>query len=394
MVEQSRSDAAIAGVERVLGGRDSTCRLVAGHARDAIEEFVVFPARGIPRLLLPMSRLPLRASIDEFLGKRRWSGLALALTSATTIAGLTHTGVSRKLSLLADNKSEVLRELFSHVLGRDDFHLALRLSFGRPNAKTVIAVISDIGETLCFAKVGGEQMTDDLVKHEHTMLQTLSNVDLPVICPRVLYFGAWGGSGHILITAPLKLNPLPSNARDAHRAADTLATAYPVDTSELRSSGYWEHVNARLDACEAIGAEAARCRDMVNKIGDVWGSETLDFGFSHGDWSRANVGLVAERVAAIDWERCSHFFPRGIDTAHFAIFDLSRRRRLDIGHILNATRRHLATANRPIAHAEALVVLDLLEMSIRILMAQAAGLRVDDSKFELALALALRSWAK
>jgi len=110
----------------------------------------------------------------------------------------------------------------------------------------------------------------------------------------------------------------------------------------------------------------------------------FDFGVSHGDWSRANVGLSGDRVAAIDWERFSESAPRGIDAAHFAIIDNSNgppSKTLDIARLAEQTQQHMNAADRDPSDAKPLVLLALLELVARFMEAKRAGLRTKDSKF-------------
>ena len=79
--------------------------------------------------------------------------------------------------------------------GHNDFQIAMRLSFGRPNAKMVAVAISSEGEVLCFAKFGSEAMTNGLVAHESAILEQFEGVDMPLIIPSRLFSGAWVG-GH------------------------------------------------------------------------------------------------------------------------------------------------------------------------------------------------------
>ena len=61
--------------------------------------------------------------------------------------------------------------------------------------------ISDAGEALCYAKLGSEAMTGDLVAHEGEILEQFEDIDMPLIIPPRLYSGTWADGQNVLITA-------------------------------------------------------------------------------------------------------------------------------------------------------------------------------------------------
>lgn len=393
----SRKQAALAAVCEILGGYEQGYELVAGRQQDAIERFVVLSAKGTPRLLLPPERPAMQTAIVSFLGGRRFARHIPSLVNAALWAGGPFSRVSENLSLTS-SQSELspLRELLCGVLQRNDFQIALRLSFGRPNAKMVAMAISDAGEVLCFAKFGSEQMTNELVAHESAVLEKFEGTQMPVLIPRRLYSGTWAGGRHVLITAALKMQPLKSDASNAHQAADELARLYPMSSSALGDSAYWGNI---VESVKTLGQSTVGelpVQVIVADIEKAWSRFELDFGVSHGDWTRANLGLVEGRVAALDWERCTLVTPRGIDIAHFAICEHSFRtfnRTVNIEQVAERTRQYLKAANLPPANTEILIMLALLEMVIRFKSAQSAGLRSADSKFGPALQAGLQKWA-
>lgn len=393
---QEHADSDRRAVAQVLAGYRSGFTLVSGDVEAPLEEFALVPARGTPRLLLPRSPKALRASLKTFAGQRCWIELASIALSTSFRSRLTSGLLAQKLSLVsAQTSTSPMRERFAALLGHSDFHLALRLSFARPNAKTVVAAVADSGEILCFAKIGSESMTDDLVRHESSVLESFARQPSPVLVPRVLDAGPWAEEFSMLVTEPLQLKPLPGDATVAHQAADALASSQGTTTSPLSESVFWLGLVERLarDADDDNGG--ASINEAVERIRDQWGDIPLELGVSHGDWSRANVGLVDGRVAAFDWERCSTQAPRGIDIAHFAILEASSRSRgaaLDVASIATSVREYLRAANRPDTDAEFLTVLDLLEMVARFRAARRAGLQARDSKFAPAINAAMGLW--
>lgn len=396
--DNSKNSAAFASVAKVLSGYQPGFDLTGEASPDAIERFVVLCVRGSPRLLLPPSPPLMRAAIKSFLGNRRF----LAALVAPFIQGACWIGgplsyLSTPVSLTStDGKSSPLRELLANALGHNDFQIAMRLSFGRPNAKMVAMAISSEGEVLCFAKFGSEAMTNDLVAHESAILEQFEGVDMPLIIPGRLFSGAWVGGHNVLITAPLQMEPLEPDASSAHQAADAFASLNAVTTSALKDSAYWQQIGERVAQLEDSGNGKEPLSTTVARIEQAWGDSIFDFGASHGDWSRANLGLVDGRVAALDWERCTELSPRGIDIAHFAICEITARafkKSFDIEHVAKSVRQYLHAAGQPPEKAEALLMFAMLEMVIRFKSAQNVGLRSADSKFRPALQAGLKKWA-
>ena len=387
----------MSAVESVLSGYNSGFKLVKGAHPDAIEHFVVISARGSPRLLLPATSPVMRTALKSFLGGRRFATLAPPIVQVASWIGGTVSRVSSDISLLShDGNLSPLRVFIADVLGRSDFKIAMRLSFGRPNAKTVAMAVSDCGEALCYVKIGSDPMTSDLVAHEGSILEQFESISMPVIMPRRLYSGTWADGRSILITAPLELEPLKRDARSAHQAADALAYQNMVANSTLADSNYWRKLVASVEKYNESDYGAKTLLNNVAKIEQVWGDRNFDFGASHGDWTRANLGIVDGRVAALDWERCSKLAPRGIDIAHFAISENTSGffgKAFSIERVTESVRQYLNTVGMQSNNAESLVTLALLEMVIRFKSAQSVGLQSSDSKFGPALQMGLQKWA-
>lgn len=386
--------AAFSAVGLVLSGYESGFELVSGSHPDAIERFIVLCVRGTPRLLLPTKTPVMRTAVMSFLGRRRFAFLVPPFIQLATKAGGPFSRISSDVSLISPtDTTSPLRKLMSRVLERNDFHIAMRLSFGRPNAKTVAMAISDAGEELCFAKFGSDSMTNDLVAHESAILEQFESSDIPMIVPRRLFSGKWSGDQNVLITAPLKLKSLKRDARSAHQASDAFAAQNLISNSTLSDSVYWRHVIERLKDSDNDDNSKRSLITIASRIEQTWGKDSLDFGASHGDWSRANLGTVGERIAALDWERYTNIAPRGIDIAHFAICE-NAFGSLDIERAAKTVKQYQNSANITYGNAELLVMLASLEMVIRFKSAQNMELRSADSKFESALHDGLQKWAQ
>ncbi len=381
---------ALNSVVTVLSGRQPDgFALADGLSDSALETFVVVSVRGIPRLMLPPARPAMRAALTAFLGERFWIGAGSIIMPQAAKLSRNDVAPLRQLSLQsATSTRSPMRDLVSSVIQRDDYSLALRLSFGRPNAKTVAAAISHAGEVLCFAKFGSEALTDDLITHESRVIERFAGPDSPLVLPRILYSGTWSGNCSVLITQPLHLSGLSKAAEQAHRAIDTFTAAHQLVQSSLRESVFWTNMRSEFHhVCSTDDLQ------LVAEIERIWGEHNFEFGVSHGDWSRANVGLSGDRIAALDWERFCESAPRGIDTAHFAIIDASMGssgKRLNIRQVIADTQRHIHSAGRDTNDAKPLVALALLDLVLRFKKARQAGVKTKGSIFEDALRASLR----
>lgn len=348
-------------------------------------------------MLLPPSLPIMQTALASFSGGKRKAWLMARGVQVATQVGGPFSRISSNVSLMSQhgNPSSPLREFIAGVIGRNDFHIALRISFGRPNGKTVAIAISDAGESLCYVKLGSETMTSDLVAHEGAMLKEFDSAEMPVVLPQLLYSGTWAEGHNVLTTAPLRLTRIKRDARIVHLAANALASHNTVKRSALVDSAYWQHI------VEFVGeyGDSEVLPSTVAELERIWGANEFDFGMSHGDWTRANVGMVDGRVAALDWERCTKSAPRGIDIAHFAIcekpaYQLTKSKSINIDRIRKRVRQYLKSAGLRTDNAEILILFALLEMVMRFKSAEIVGLQTTDFKFGPALKEGLLKWAR
>ena len=377
----------------VLGGYQAGFELVKGTRPDAIESFTMISSRGIPRMLLPSAQPMMQTAMVSFLGRPRLAGLIAPCVQIASRVGGPFSRISSNVSLVSQtDEPSPLRLLISNVIGRNDFQIALRVSFGRPNAKTVAVAISHDGEALCYVKLGSEAMTNDLVAHESAVLKQFEDTDMPIVLPKRLYSGTWADGLDVLITAPLQLSPLKRDAHLAHVAANALVSHNKFKSSALVDSAYWR----RIIECVGEYSEGEVLQKTISEIERDWGAREFDFGVSHGDWTRANLGLCEGRVAALDWERCTTSAPRGIDIAHFALCEKTSHpfsQSINIDRAVENVREYLKAAGMAPNNAEALVLFALVEMVIRFKSAEKAGVRSTDLKFGPALQEGVRKWA-
>lgn len=394
--ENTKGRNILSKVATVLGGYQTGFELVKGIKPDAIEHFTMISSRNSPRMLLPTSAPIMQTALANFSSRGRIAGLITPCVQIAAQVGGPFSRISSKVSLMSHNGNpSPLRELIAGVIGRNDFHIALRVSFGRPNGKTVAMAISDAGEPLCYVKLGSEAMTGDLVAHEGAILKEFDSAKMPVVVPQLLYSGTWANGHNVLTTAPLQLTPLKRDASIVHEAANALASQSSVTRSVLVDSAYWQRIVEFVEKCD----DNEVLPTSVTELERIWGAREFDFGVSHGDWTRANVGMVGGQVAALDWERCVKSAPRGIDIAHFAICEkplhrLTKSKSINMDRMREKVRKYLKSAGLLPDNAEILILFALLEMVMRFKSAENAGLRSTDMKFGPALKVGLQKWVR
>lgn len=395
--QNAKYNAAMTSVAEVLGGYQSGFKVVNGSHPQAIEKFAVLSARGVPRLMLPLANAALRTSVSSYIGNHRLAALVVpSMIKVSARLGSPLQNISSVVSLTsATGAPSALRELLADVLGNDKFHIALRLSFGRPNAKTVALAISEEGEALCYGKFGSESMTNELVAHESAVFDRFEGKEMPVVLPRRLFSGVWANKHNALITTPLRMTPLKKDAVIAHRAADSFASRHLDSKGALKDSVFWHTIIERVNKLDELSGPDRPLMEAIAKIEQNWGDQQFDFCASHGDWTRANLGIVDGQVAALDWERSTTNSPRGIDIAHFAICEQSFnafRKTLNINQLADNVSKYQKDAGQTGDNADILILLSLLQMVVRFKSARKAGVQSTDSKFGPALQAGLRQW--
>jgi len=134
-------------------------------------------------------------------------------------------------------------------------------------------------------------------------------------------------------------------------------------------------------------------RAAAGRIVDAFGDRGLAFGRGHGDWTPWNMSVVEGRLVVWDWERAAAAAPVGIDAAHYCLLVALNARGLArdeaVADTLARAPRVLAGLDVPSADARLIVVLELLEMSVRFAEARAAGVAGLRDRFGVPLAALL-----
>lgn len=273
---------------------------------------VVLPGAGTPRLLTPIR--PRRAGMAAVVRYTAQQGVrdrakGLALATAIGVGLATH----RDVVGTSPAQQPTIDDRLGEVLGEPVIS-ALALTADRPNRKPVLQVFDARGRTIAFAKVGLNDLAQELVAAESATLAQLAAAGLAHCdVPRVLHAGEW--RGHAMLVASAL--PVGRALRDSDVALDD-AMIEVAQTASGDVAGYLDTLRDRAARTGARADEWCAVLDLVIDSDDLAG---LPFGAWHGDWTSWNCARRRGRIGVWDWERFATPAPLGFDRLHFVLND-------------------------------------------------------------------------
>ena len=279
----------------------------------------VFPSTRRPRLLVPVD-VPGAASMLRRLG-RDDSSLAgparrlLERTVGSPAFALTHWPVLRVDAAHgpADSIEHHLAGCFGTLV-----RVGVVLGTRRVNQKPVLQIFDIHGRLRGYAKIGHNDLTAELIRHEAAALATVgSRRPVTFRVPEVVHHGQWSGLEVLVLSAlttsgPAKISPAVRSAA-MREVADLTCTG----DARLAGSGFWARLRADADrladqpAGRRLGAAAAA-------LERTHGDELVALGGWHGDWADWNMGVGDGVLKVWDWERFDPQVPLGFDGLHHA----------------------------------------------------------------------------
>jgi hypothetical protein len=293
---------------------DARLSLVSGGQA---ESYLVLPSPDRPQLLVPIT-----AAGGELVAERR-SGGAAGRTVKRVLAGALRRGYAGYLPgprlLVRGDQLSRWADFASAGACR-----SAGFMWGPPraNRKPVLRLFDGDGSTWGYAKVGINDLTNELVDAEAVRLARVNALTWRTLRPPKVLLDDTLDGRRVLTTAPL-----------AGAGAERQPAALPVAATRELSS--------QLPTSEATLAEilvgppaknpAAKDPASNDRVGsltqraiDRWGDRILPVGASHGDWTPWNMAystdiIDGERVLDVwDWERFEDGRPLGFDIVHFA----------------------------------------------------------------------------
>jgi hypothetical protein len=285
-----------------------------------LAEFVAVPDARRPRLLVPTGSRRLAATaVRRHAGPpTRTARLKRDLTAAALRTGVSDALLRDRLTVCGPSDTDTINGYLRRMLGRD---LALSVHIGpaRANRKPVLQLLTPPGETVGFAKLGVNALTDRLVRLEVTALTTLAATELSnVVTPRVLHAGQWRGHQILVQEALPTWRPRRPVGPRLPRAMREVAHCLGVTRGPLVASPYWKGLREQLDEVATTGegrALSLAADLLVARAGDT----RLEFGAWHGDWVPRNMAAQADTVLVWDWARFTPGVPVGFDAAHYEL---------------------------------------------------------------------------
>ncbi len=282
------------------------------------------------------------------------------------------------------------RELIEHVFGRADLAVAISVGHLRPQIKPILHVATRRGMLLGHVKVGWNDITRPLVRHEAQALEAIDDAtggSEGVAVPRVLHHGPWNGR-QVLAVTHIGNSPWYRAPRTDLPACATrqLGRLLGVERSPLGASEFWSDLDQRtarliehavLDG--PLATELAAARDRIEAR---FAGTDLDFGLVHGDWAPWNMTSSGPSVAVWDWERSRIRGPIGFDGTYFRFQVDLWIRGFGPDEALDRTLHRLPetmtrSGTSPTA-GPAVLGLVVLEVALRQLEGLATGMRVPD----------------
>jgi hypothetical protein len=326
---------------RALWPSPADVAVTRGTTRNRAQYFV-FPSPTRPRLLVP-------AGVP---GARRMfarHGGGLAERAAREAWRLAHrTGVAavvpmRRLSVRPD--PDGIEACLEHVVG-GKVRIGVLLGPPRANLKPVIQVFDAMGETVAFAKLGVNPLTERLVSREADALRLVAKRQ-PVSfnAPELLYDGSWRSAAiNVQRALPLAQSSL-APVEPPYAVMAEIAELDGEGVDDLGSSPFLSSLGGpQDDAWNGIDvADLRRLRAAVASHG------ACPMGSWHGDLGPWNMATDGSVVNVWDWERFDSRVPYGLDAAHYRTqVEVGRSEPADAWpRVLADVTRLLQTGQRP-----------------------------------------------
>lgn len=377
--------------------------LPRGDAEREQSGYVLVPSASRPQMLVPPgARLAAWAALhrhsDAAPLKLRAAKELMAWACRTGLSGMIFSAPVPESAVGLRTGSCAWPDLITEIFGRRDLAVAISVGQVRPQIKPILHVATRAGQMLGHIKVGWNEVTRSLVRHEAASLAALAggalagNVGADLAgaaerpgslrVPRVLHHGNWHGRD-VLAVSDIGGSPWHRRRRTGLPASATwrLGHALGVERGLLGTSPFWRDLSDRVERLvgqEALDPPLAAALARARERAESWhAAGELDFGLMHGDWAPWNMATTGSALAVWDWERSRIRGPIGFDGLFFRFQVDLWIRRLPPEQALARTLRSLpetmaASGAAPEA-GPAVFRLVILEVALRQLEGVAVG---------------------
>lgn len=316
---------------------ESSVHVVRG--KGPIADFRLVPGPQRPRLIVPSGNA--RAASDA-LRRPSANDSVRSAVPRRLLSMMVSSRVGRlalpyglRLSSASDSITDYLAQAISQ-----EVVISLSVGSARANRKPILNVHTTDGTDIGFAKVGLNPLTNDLVIHEHDVLQQLTkNEGANFTAPAPIHFGYWHGHAVLLMSS------LRPDRRQGNKELPIGAAASIVGTTPL----VWAPVDTSSWFTDLVGSAAALqgtagklLSELLDRYGQEYGAQVLPFAAWHGDFGPWNLARTSGVPMVWDWERYATGIPVGFDVIHFLTHQTLR----DEGNF-KAARRALDSTCRP-----------------------------------------------
>ncbi len=310
--------------------------------------YVLMPSGSRPQMVLPLGEpgagwAALHRHSDAAPPKVRVARELWAWACRTGLAGLVFAPAIPDSAVGMRAGSLPWPGLIAEIFGRTDLAVAISVGQLRPQIKPILHVATKGGHLLGHIKVGWNDVTRSLVRHEAAVLLALPGPDgrsgetagpdqgsgrgkaprlTALRVPRVLYHGEWHGRD-VLAVSDIGGTPWYRRRRTSLPGPATrqAGLALGTDREALGTSAFWSDLSARakrLMSHPAVDAGiAAGLAAVLDTVESADAATELDFGLMHGDWAPWNMATLGSALAVWDWERARIRGPIGFDGAFF-----------------------------------------------------------------------------
>lgn len=243
---------------------------------------------------------------------RRLAALAVDLGIARSGLMCTQFGIA--IPPGSDPNEVVLHRAIAFAAGLPSSRVFLAMRPVDDHYKPTIALLSDTGTAVAFAKVGWSTPTARVVSHESVALADITGKLGPgLTTPRLL------ATGHHFDRPFFVTEPLPDRAqklgREVPPASVMTALAGLVRTVPAST------VTDGLISTVLAGPPSSRqdlLRATVDRLRERW-STGVEVCRAHGDWVPWNTAAQDGVIFAWDWEHYSPASPTGFDAFHWVV---------------------------------------------------------------------------
>ncbi|GLZ80957.1 hypothetical protein Afil01_57640 [Actinorhabdospora filicis] len=297
--------------------RDDT----AAHGPGTVRMIAV-PNIRRPRLLVPADE-PRVAAAALARYARPQARMARLKRDAAVLA--LRTGASRLLlrdRVAVTGPDPETDSIVAYLSGVLDTPVRIGIDIGpaRANRKPVVQLLTRLGQTIGFAKIGVNDLTQRLVADETDALERLAKAELTAVTvPAVRHAGIWREHNVLVQQAlPIWADRVPVHPGRLAAAMREIAHVDGTTEAPLGASGYAARLRERLAALDDT-PDARELRAAALALLDASGDDVLGFGAWHGDWAPWNMAVLAQTLLVWDWERFTLDVPLGFDAVHYRL---------------------------------------------------------------------------